>query len=60
LAHRRSNQAQRLLRKAAARNAEALVAATGELLGTYTGHECANYLPTPATGKPKFIPRNAV
>ena len=32
-----------LLRKAAARTVEALVAAVGELLGTYTAKECANY-----------------
>jgi len=32
-----------LLRKAAARTVEALVAAIGELLGTYTAQECANY-----------------
>jgi hypothetical protein len=32
-----------LLRKAAARNPEAFVAATGELLGASTAHECANY-----------------
>jgi len=31
-----------LLRKAAARTVEALVAAIGELLGTYTAQECAN------------------
>jgi transposase len=32
-----------LLRKAAARTLEALCAAVGELLGTFTPHECANY-----------------
>jgi transposase len=32
-----------LLRKAAARTVEAVVAAIGDLLGTYTAHECANY-----------------
>ncbi len=32
-----------LLRKAAARTVEAVVAAIGELLGTYTAQECANY-----------------
>ena len=32
-----------LLRKAAARTVETLVAAIGELLGTYTAQECANY-----------------
>src|SRR5713101_51095 len=32
-----------LLRKAAARTLEAVVAAVGELLGTYTARECANY-----------------
>ena len=31
-----------LLRKAAARTVEALVAAVGELLGTYIAQECAN------------------
>ena len=38
-----STKLKHLLRKAAARNLEALVAATGELLGAYTAHECANY-----------------
>jgi transposase len=32
-----------LLRKTAARTVEAVVAAIGELLGTYTAQECANY-----------------
>jgi putative transposase len=32
-----------LLRKAAARTLEAVVTAIGELLGTYTARECANY-----------------
>jgi transposase len=32
-----------LLRKAAARTAEAICAAIGELLGTFTPQECANY-----------------
>ena len=32
-----------LLRKAAARTVEAVVAAIGELLGTYTARECDNY-----------------
>ena len=32
-----------LLRKTAARTVEAVVAAIGELLGTYTSQECANY-----------------
>ena len=32
-----------LLRKAAARTAEAVCAAIGELLGTFTPPECANY-----------------
>ena len=33
-----------LLRKAAARTIETLVAAVGQLLDTYTAQECANYL----------------
>ena len=40
-----------LLRKAAARNPEALVAATGELLGAYTTHECANYFANAGYGQ---------
>ena len=32
-----------LLRKAAARTVEAVCAAIGELLGTFTKNECANY-----------------
>ena len=32
-----------LLRKAAARTVEAVCAAIGQLLGTYTSNECANY-----------------
>ena len=32
-----------LLRKAAARTLEGLVAAIGQLLGAYTPDECANY-----------------
>jgi transposase len=32
-----------LLRKAAARTAEAICAAIGEILGTFSPHECANY-----------------
>lgn len=32
-----------LLRKAAARTVETVCAAVGELLGTFTKHECANY-----------------
>jgi putative transposase len=32
-----------LLRKAAARTVEAVIAAIGQLLGTYTAQECANY-----------------
>jgi transposase len=31
-----------LLRKAAARTVEAVIAAIGQLLGTYTAQECAN------------------
>ena len=40
-----------LLRKAAARNLEALVAATGELLGAYTARECANYFANAGYGQ---------
>jgi transposase len=40
-----------LLRKPAARNLEALVAATGELLGAYTAHECANYFANAGYGQ---------
>ena len=32
-----------LLRKAAARSAEAICAAIGKILGTFTSQECANY-----------------
>jgi transposase len=32
-----------LLRKAAARTIESVIAAIGQLLGTYTPQECANY-----------------
>jgi transposase len=32
-----------LLRKAAARTVEAVIAAIGQLLGTYTPQECTNY-----------------
>ena len=32
-----------LLRKAAARTLEAICAAIGEILGTFTAQECANY-----------------
>jgi putative transposase len=40
-----------LLRKAAARNLEALVATTGELLGAYTARECANYFANAGYGQ---------
>jgi putative transposase len=40
-----------LLRKGAARNLEAVVAATGELLGAYTAHECANYFANAGYGQ---------
>jgi transposase len=40
-----------VLRKAAARNLEAPVAATRELLGAYTAHECANYLANAGYGQ---------
>jgi transposase len=40
-----------LLRKAAARNPKALVAATGELLGASTAHECANYFANAGYGQ---------
>jgi hypothetical protein len=40
-----------LLRKAAARNPEALVAATGELLGASTAHERANYFANAGYGQ---------
>ena len=40
-----------LLRKAAARTLEALVAAIGQLLGAYTPEECANYFKNAGYGQ---------
>jgi putative transposase len=40
-----------LLRTAAARTVEAVVAAIGELLGTYTAQECANYFANAGYGQ---------
>ena len=40
-----------LLRKAAARNLEAVVAAVGELLSAYTAPECANYFANAGYGQ---------
>jgi transposase len=40
-----------LLRKAAARTLDAVVAAIGELLGSYTAKECANYLANAGYGQ---------
>ena len=40
-----------LLRKAAARTIKALTAAIGELLGTYTAQECANYFANAGYGQ---------
>ena len=40
-----------LLRKAAARTLEALVAAIGELLGAFTAQECANYFANAGYGR---------
>src|SRR5437588_425293 len=40
-----------LLRKAAARTVEAVIAAIGQLLGTYTAQECANYFTTAGYGQ---------
>jgi putative transposase len=40
-----------LLRNAAARTVEAVVAAIGELLGTYTAQECANYFANAGYGQ---------
>jgi putative transposase len=45
-----------LLRKARARTLEAVVAAVGELLGTYTAQECANYFANAGYNKSKIIP----
>jgi len=40
-----------LLRKAAARTVEAVIAAIGQLLGTYTPQECANYFTNAGYGQ---------
>src|SRR6202162_3916058 len=40
-----------LLRKAAARTFETLIAAIGQLLGTYTTQECANYFANAGYGR---------
>jgi len=40
-----------LLRTAAARTLEALIAAIGQLLGTYTAQECANYFTNAGYGQ---------
>jgi transposase len=40
-----------LLRKAAARTDEAVIAAIGQLLGTYTAQECANYFTNAGYGQ---------
>jgi transposase len=40
-----------LLRKAAARTVEAVIAAIGQLLGTYTAQECANYFTNAGYGQ---------
>jgi transposase len=40
-----------LLRKAAARTLEAVVAAIRELLDAYTAHECANYFANAGYGQ---------
>jgi transposase len=45
-----------LLRKARARTLEAVVAAVGQLLGTYTAEEAPSTSPTPDTDKSKMIP----
>ena len=45
------------LRKAAARTVEAVVAAIGQLLGSYTARECANYFADAGYKlQSKFIP----
>jgi transposase len=41
-----------LLRKAAARTVEAVCAAIGQLLGTFTAEECANYFKNSGYGQP--------
>jgi hypothetical protein len=45
----------RLLRKAAARTTEIVSVAVGQLIGTFTPDECANYLRHAATGKLKSV-----
>jgi hypothetical protein len=40
-----------LSRKAAARTLEALITAIGQLLGTYTTQECANYFTNAGYGQ---------
>jgi DDE superfamily endonuclease len=42
-----------LLRKAAARTVEAICAAIGEILGTFTSEECANYFKNSGYAQPK-------
>jgi transposase len=44
-----------LLRKAAARTVEAICAAIGEILGTFTSEECANYFKNSGYAQPKII-----
>jgi transposase len=44
-----------LLRKAAARTVEAICAAVGEILGTFTPQECANYFKNSGYTQPKII-----
>ena len=44
-----------LLRKAAARTVEAICAAVGEILGTFTPQECANYFKNSGYTPPKII-----
>jgi transposase len=44
-----------LLRKAAARTVETVCTAIGQLLGTFTNEECANYLKNSGYGPPKCI-----
>jgi hypothetical protein len=42
-----------LLRKAAARTVEAICAAIGEILGTFTSEECTNYFRNSGYAQPK-------
>ena len=44
-----------LLRKAAARTVGAICAAMGEILGTFTPDECANYFKNSGYAKPNII-----